>query len=104
MKNCELNWKQDAADEHHDTPTLKWFMSYGCIINFPSVAHQMNQEVGSKECPQHDKSWMILFHLFDLNLTCIQIVQEAEYECHCENTNTHLEWIHEGDEAEDSQS
>ena len=47
---------------------------------------------------------MLLLYLFHLDLTRIQIVEKAEDEGHCENTNTHLEWIHEGDEAKDAQS
>ena len=49
MKNGELNWKQDATDEYHDTPTLKYL--YGYIVNYPIIAHQMDEKVSSKKCP-----------------------------------------------------
>ena len=78
-------------------------MFYGGIINFPVVTHQMDEEVGREKRPQHDQSRMVLFNLFDLNLTCIQIVEKAKYERHGQNSNTHLERIHEGNEAKDSQ-
>ena len=79
-------------------------MFYGYIVNFPVVTHKMDEEVGREKSPQHDQSWMVLLYLFDLNLTCIQIVEKAKYERHGQNSNTHLERIHEGNEAKDSQS
>ena len=64
----------------------------------------MDKEVCSKKRPKHNQCWMLVLHLFHLDLTRIQIVEKTKDEGHGENTNTHLERIHEGDEAKDAQS